>query len=89
LDSRREVPTYKKMDHVLASVEWEEKFPLVVVRALTHAGSDHRPLLVDMRSLAHLEKRNHFSFKLSWLGQEGFYELVKEGGCRGLNSAMS
>jgi hypothetical protein len=33
--SRRENPTYEKLDRVLASVEWEQKFPLVTVWALT------------------------------------------------------
>jgi endonuclease/exonuclease/phosphatase family metal-dependent hydrolase len=45
--SRRENPTYEKLDRVLASVEWEQKYPLVTVRALTHSGSDHTPLLID------------------------------------------
>jgi hypothetical protein len=29
--SRRAVPTYEKLDRVLASVEWEQKYPLVSV----------------------------------------------------------
>jgi hypothetical protein len=29
--SRREVPTYEKLDRVLTNVEWEQKFPLVTV----------------------------------------------------------
>ena len=28
-------PTYEKLDRVLASVEWEQKFPLVTVQALS------------------------------------------------------
>jgi hypothetical protein len=28
------IPTYEKLDRVLTSVEWEQKFPLVMVRAL-------------------------------------------------------
>jgi exonuclease III len=45
--NRRETPTYEKLDIFLASVEWEQKFPLVSVRALTRSGSDHTPLLLD------------------------------------------
>jgi endonuclease/exonuclease/phosphatase family metal-dependent hydrolase len=45
--SRREVPTYEKLDRVLASISWEQKFPLVTVRALTRADSDHTPILID------------------------------------------
>ena len=28
------IPTYEKLDRVLISVEWEQKFPLVTVQAL-------------------------------------------------------
>jgi endonuclease/exonuclease/phosphatase family metal-dependent hydrolase len=52
--SRRIVPTVEKLDRVLVSVEWEEKYPLVSVRALTRTGSDHTPLLIQTGSLAHL-----------------------------------
>jgi hypothetical protein len=38
--SRRETPTYEKLDRVLASVEREQKFPLVTVQALNRSGSD-------------------------------------------------
>jgi hypothetical protein len=65
--SRRETPTFEKLDRILASVEWENKFSLVMVRALTRTGSDHTPLLIDS-----------FSFELSWFRQDGFYDLVKK-----------
>ena len=45
--SRRDTPTYEKLDRILSNVEWEQKFPLVMVRALERAGSDHTPLLLD------------------------------------------
>jgi endonuclease/exonuclease/phosphatase family metal-dependent hydrolase len=51
--SRRETPTFEKLDRILASVEWENKFPLVTARALTHTGSDHTPLLIDSGEQAH------------------------------------
>jgi hypothetical protein len=38
---------FEKLDRVLASVEWEQKFPLVSVRALTRSRSNHTPLLID------------------------------------------
>jgi endonuclease/exonuclease/phosphatase family metal-dependent hydrolase len=65
--SRRTNPTYEKLDRVLASVEWEQKFPLVTVRALTRAGSDHTPLLIDSGQNAHRGNKPRFSFELSWL----------------------
>ena len=45
--SRRSEPTFEKLDRILATVEWEQKFPLVSVQALTRTGSDHTPLLID------------------------------------------
>ena len=75
--SRRAIPTLEKLDRILASVEWEQKFPLVSVRALTRAGSDHNPLLIDSGEGAHLGNRSLFSFELAWLCQEGFYGMVR------------
>jgi exonuclease III len=74
--SRRTVPTFEKLDRVLASVEWEQKYPLVSVRALSRAGSDHTPLLIDSGNHAHLGNTARFSFEMSWFNQEGFYDLV-------------
>jgi hypothetical protein len=75
--NRRETSTFEKLDRVLATVGWEEKYPLVTVRALTRAGSDHTPLLIDAGSPANIGKNNHFSFELSWLRKEGFFEMVR------------
>jgi hypothetical protein len=51
-------------------------FPLVSVRALTRAGSDHTPLLIDTGEQAHRGNKDHFSFKLSWLKHEGSHDMV-------------
>jgi hypothetical protein len=72
----RENPTYEKLDRVLASVSWEQKFPLVSVRALTREGSDHTPLLIESGVQAHMGNNNSFSFELAWLKQDGFFDLV-------------
>jgi hypothetical protein len=74
--SRRETPTYEKLDRVLASVEWEQKFPLVTVRALSRSGSDHTPLLIDAGIQAHIGQKLRFSFEFAWLEPEGFYDLI-------------
>lgn len=74
--NRRETPTYEKLDRVLASVSWEQKFPLVSVRALTRSGSDHTPLLLDSGDQAFKGNKYHFSFELAWLKKEGFAEMV-------------
>jgi hypothetical protein len=74
--NRRENPTYEKLDRVLSTVNWQ-KIPLVAVRALTRSGSDHAPLLIDSGNHAHIGNKSHFSFELSWLKHEGFYEIVR------------
>ena len=58
------------------SIEWEQKFPLVTVHALTRMGSDHTPLIIDSSEQAHMGNKSHFSFKLSWMRQDGFYDMV-------------
>ena len=74
--SRRDTPTYEKLDRVLTNVEWEQKFPRVTVRTLERAGSDHTPLLLDSGEQAHLGNKSHFSFELSWLRHEGFVDMI-------------
>jgi hypothetical protein len=77
-ENRRDNPTYEKLDRVLASVSWEQKYPLVSVQALTRSESDHTPLLLDSGEQAHLGNKVLFSFELSWLRQEGFYDMVAQ-----------
>jgi hypothetical protein len=50
---------------------------LVTVRALTRSRSDHAPLLLDSGNQAHIGNKAHFSFELSWLKHDNFYEIVK------------
>ena len=75
--SRRVVPTYEKLDRFLVSLEWEQKYPLVTMRALTRTGSDHTPLLLDSGIQAHNGNKSHFSFELSWMRYDGFDEMVR------------
>jgi hypothetical protein len=70
--SRRDEPTYEKLDRVLASISWEQKFPLVTVRALSSAESYHTPILIDSGIKTHLGNISKFSFELHWLKQEVF-----------------
>jgi hypothetical protein len=74
--SQRENPTYEKLDRILASVDWEQKFPLVSVRALSRSGLDHTPLLIDSGNYVHRGNIARFSFELYWLRQDGFFEMV-------------
>ena len=69
-------PTFEKLDRVLASVEWEQKFPLVTVQALSRGISDHTPLLVDSGEAMHMGNKNTFSFELAWFEREGILDLI-------------
>jgi hypothetical protein len=75
--NRRENPTFEKLDRIRASVEWEQKNSLVLVRALTRIGSDHTTLLIDSGQHAHLGNKHQFSFKLSWLRKIFFMRWSK------------
>src|SRR3989337_356352 len=69
-------PTYEKLDRVLASVEWEQKYPLVSVQAMQRAISDHTPLLVDSGDATHIGNKNTFSFELSWFEKDNFIAII-------------
>jgi hypothetical protein len=75
--NRRENPTYEKLDRILSTVEWEQKFPLVKVRDLKGTGSDHAPLLIVSGNHTHIGNKSHFSFETSWFKHENFYEIVR------------
>ena len=70
------VPTFEKLDRVLASVDWEQKFPLVTVQALSRKFSDHTPLLVDSGEATHVGNKSTFSFESAWFEREGFLDLI-------------
>ena len=70
------VPTYEKLDRVLASTEWEQKFPLVTVDALNREISDHTPLLLSTGERVHRGNQHEFKFELSWFLQKDFFETV-------------
>ena len=82
-------PTYEKLDRVLTSVEWEQKFPLVTVQALQRGISDHTPLLVDSGEATHVGNRNTFCFELGWFEREGFMELIAAEWARDMGGSSS
>jgi hypothetical protein len=74
-------PTYEKLDRVLMSTDWEDKYPLVTVRALERIEdlSDHVPLLLSTGTLKP-NARHRFKFELGWLLRDGFDDMVKRVG---------
>jgi hypothetical protein len=73
------VPTYKKLDRLLMDIDWEDKYPMVSVRALERIEklSDHAPILLTTGTPRPLCKRP-FKFELGWLQREGFHDMVKK-----------
>jgi endonuclease/exonuclease/phosphatase family metal-dependent hydrolase len=69
-------PTFKKLDQILVTTEWEEKFPLSTVQALTREVSDHTPLLLNSGEPSQLATQPMFKFELGWLLRDGFMEMV-------------
>ncbi|XP_073355099.1 uncharacterized protein [Aegilops tauschii subsp. strangulata] len=82
-------PTYEKLDRVLASVEWEQKFPLVTVQALSRGISDHTPLFVDSGEPSHVGNKNTFSFEMAWFKREGFLDLIAREWAKGAGGRTS
>jgi hypothetical protein len=70
------VHTFEKQDIVLESTDWEQKFPLYSVEALTRELSDHTSLLLDTGNVSHRANNHNFRFELSWLTQEDFHETL-------------
>jgi hypothetical protein len=57
-------------------VEWEHKFMLVFVGALTHSDSGHTPLLIDSGHHTNIGNSARYSFELFRLRQDGFYDML-------------
>ena len=72
-------PTYDNLDSVLMDSDWEDKYPLVTVRALEciEAFSDHAPILLSTGTST-LYSQPQFKFELGWLLRDGFDDRVKK-----------
>ncbi|WVZ80083.1 hypothetical protein U9M48_027589, partial [Paspalum notatum var. saurae] len=69
-------PTYERLDRILVSTEWEQKFPLATIIALTCEISDHTPLLWNTGARSHSSNPPLFRFELGWFLRKGFHDLV-------------
>ena len=73
-----QTPTYEKLDRIVMATEWEQKFPLSTVIALTRDISDHTPLLLNTGDSSTNLHQSQFKFELGWLLRDGFMDMVKE-----------
>jgi hypothetical protein len=71
-------PTFEKLDRILMTTKWEEKFPLSMVQALTREMSDHTPLLLNSGEPSQVATQPMFKFELGWLLRDGFKEMVRD-----------
>jgi hypothetical protein len=71
-----ERPTYEKLDRILVTTEWDQKYPLSSVRALSHDISYHTPLLLNSRESNSSSSQHSFKFELGWHLRDGFYDMV-------------
>jgi hypothetical protein len=70
--------TYEKLDRILITTEWEEKFPLSTVRALTREIFDHTPLLLNTGDPTNAHTHHTFKFELGWLLRDGFIDMIRD-----------
>jgi hypothetical protein len=71
-------PTFEKLDRILVTTEWEEKFPLAMVRALTREISYHTPLLLNTGESTNAHTHHMFKFELGWLLHDGFIDMIRD-----------
>jgi hypothetical protein len=76
--NNRTSPTYEKLDRVLATSEWEEKYPLTTVQALPRVISDHAPLLLNFGEISTRGSEPLFKFECGRLLREGFIDMIRE-----------
>jgi exonuclease III len=72
------LPTFEKLDRILVTTEWEEKFHLATVRALTREISDHTPLLLNTGESTNTHTQHMFKFEIGWLLREGFLDMIRD-----------
>jgi hypothetical protein len=82
-------PTFEKLDRILVSTEWEQKFPLTTVLAKDRSNSDNTPLLLNTGVSTNNRQQPLFKFEQGWLIIDDFYDLVdakREAETRGITA---
>ena len=70
-------PTMSLLDRVLVSAEWENLFPLSLVKLETRLGSDHSPLVISLGE-NYNKRPKRFYMERQWFSQEGFLDFVTD-----------
>ena len=69
-------PIMAAIDKIFCSTNFENNFPLASVQAVSRAGSDHVPLVIDL-GLVPIRKPGLFRFEKWCLDRADFHDLVK------------
>ena len=72
--NQQDSPTLVKLDRVLCSVDWEDKFPNCLLQSMASEDSDHCPLLLGLQD--NKVGRRRFHFESFWTRIDGFQEVV-------------
>jgi hypothetical protein len=72
----RDDPTYEKLDRILVSTDWGDKFPIATVETRDMDLSNHTPLVLNTGASTHNNKQPLFIFERGWLLREGFFDMV-------------
>jgi hypothetical protein len=70
-------PTFEKLDRILVTTDWEAKYHLSSVVALSRDISDHTPILLNIGEPV-TGNQYPFKFEIGWLLRDGFFDMVKD-----------
>lgn len=76
--NERDNPTMEKLDRMLATPDWELRFPNCQLHALASEMSDHCPLLLSTNAASRIKRRFHF--ENFWPKLPGYLGAVEERG---------
>jgi exonuclease III len=71
-------PTFEKLDRILMTTEWEEKFSFTTVHTLPREISDYTPILLNSGDTNSRVSEPLFNFKSGWLLRDGFVHMIRE-----------
>lgn len=70
----------KRLDRVVADIDWRLSFPHALVELLPLHGSDHNPLLMSCKK-SQSNRVKLFHFQAAWLTHPEYEPLVKDSWC--------
>lgn len=75
--NKQKYPILVKLDRMLATDDWEEKFPKCFAWSKARVGSDHCPLILDSGEQG-APRPKYFFFQEQWFHSDGFHKMVSD-----------